>query len=243
MPCRALMTDEARRAMYVDFEGRKEQPPVLLGMVAGDERAERLRQVVLEPRFTPAAERWGLDLMPVAKIVEEVVRRAEQEDRLLVGWSHHEERIVRALCPEELADRFAARYMSAIETARRWRRRTYPQAGRLPDGNRLAAYLKLIGYRVPPAHGAGRTGDTLRILGEAFDQGRAWEDLPGRRKARWTNLLRHNEADILGLRELCLVATGAIVPEGAEAAPRTHGVEREPTPFRAASGTVALAAP
>ncbi len=232
MPCRALKADEAREAMYLDFEGRIERPPVLLGVVAGEER--RLRQVVLEPTFAPAAGRWNLELMPMTRIVEEIVHRAEHEDRLLVGWSHHEERVVRALCPGELTERFSARYVSAIETARRWRRRTYPQAGRLPDGNRLAAYLKLIGYPVAPAHGAGRTGDTLRILGEAFDQGRAWEDLPGRRKARWANLLRHNGADILGLRELCLVATGAVVPEGAEASRPRSQAQGETVPIGAA---------
>jgi hypothetical protein len=210
MPCRTLTREQATTAVYMDFEGRVDRPPVVLGMV--DALGERPRQVVLDPLFAPAAERDGLEVAPIVEVVEGIVAMAEKEDRILIGWSHHEEEVVRALCTEELAHRFSARYRSAIETARRWRRRTYPGAGPLPDGNRLAAYLRLAGYRVPPAHGPSRTGKTLGILTEAFERGQVWEDLTGRRRARWTSLLGHNADDILGLRELCLVATNDAMP-------------------------------
>jgi hypothetical protein len=223
MPCRAIGRLETQRALYLDFEGRMDRPPVLLGAAAGDAGTEVPRQLVLDERFRPA--RGELELTALEEAVREVVVRAEREDRLLVAWSHHEERVVRRYVPAPLAERFAARFRSAIETAEEWRR-SLPDAPPLLRGNRLADYLRLIGYEVPPVRGPGWTGHTLRILGDAFERGLSWEELTGRRKARWTNLLGHNADDVMGLRELCLVATGLSVP-------RSRRIRVLPAPVRA----------
>jgi hypothetical protein len=223
MPCRVIRRQEARRALYVDFEGRVDRPPALLGVATGDTDTRAARQVLVDERFRPAL--GDLDLGTIEEAVREVVVRAEREDRLLVAWSHHEERVVRTYVPAPLADRFAVRFRSAIETAEGWRR-GLTDAPPLRRGNRLADYLRLIGYEVPPVRGPGWTGDTLRILGDAFDRGLSWEELTGRRRARWTNLLGHNADDVMGLREVCLVATGLSVP-------RSRRIRVLPAPARA----------
>ena len=116
--CRTRITpDEARRALYIDFEGRKGAPPVLLGCT----RRSRLRtsdtvwQAVTEPRLTPFAVADGIESLALPEAVERILVRAEKRDRLIVAWTEHELDVVREYCPEEL-ERFEARFRNARDS-------------------------------------------------------------------------------------------------------------------------------
>jgi hypothetical protein len=52
---RRLSASEALRALYIDFEGEKDRPPVLLGTLrrGGRGREPFVRQAVLDPLFGP----------------------------------------------------------------------------------------------------------------------------------------------------------------------------------------------
>ena len=58
-----LAPDEARRALYVDFEGRKAGPPVLLGCTTKSRVRSQLSvwQAVTDPTLTPLAVADGIE--------------------------------------------------------------------------------------------------------------------------------------------------------------------------------------
>lgn len=212
MGARPLLTaDEARRAIYLDVEGRKDEPPVLLGTlwVSRQGQEPMLRRYVLDPALGSAAVGAGVGRAAFAGEIRSLVGRAERQHRVLVGWSEHEVRTVRAYAPE-LADAFDAHYRDARALARRWRKRLHP-AYAVPRDDRgrrhtLAAYLPLAGYERAPELAGGRVGKTIRSLREALDAAGTLDAVAPKVRSRWIAVLDHNEDDCRATRAVCLAA-------------------------------------
>lgn len=223
MPTVALAPEDARRALYIDFEGRKDRPPILLGCT----RRNRIRsdlsvwQAIIDPRFESLAQANGLESLTLSDAVERILVRAEAKHRLIVAWSQHELDVVSQYVPEHL-ERFAARYVNARTLAVRWRNKCHD--GTRPATNTLADYLELTGYRVPDLAGPGRAGETIGILERVFDAGRSASDLTDNQRRRWRDLREHNRHDCTGMRSICMIAADAIA--GAD---RRHE-SRQPRP-------------
>ncbi len=142
---RKLTPEEARRALYIDFEGRKVGPPVLLGCTRRSRVHGELSvwQSVTEPLFAPIAEADALELLDLADAVERILQRAEKGDRRIVAWSERELNVVREYCPQHL-ERFESRHVNARTLAERWRNKCHDRqkpptrrTGRLPGSDRL----------------------------------------------------------------------------------------------------------
>ena len=202
---KTLTADEARRALYIDFEGQKDQPPVLLGILRRRGRADEpsVFQVVVDPDFEAA----GPALRELRRAIEIVVIRAEAGDRRIVSWSEHDLEVVQRLRAEdpELVARFERRYANALAVAKRWANRLHREDK--PANGELGGYLAMIGYAVPAGAGPGHIGDTIRALRPALSAGRP---LASRQKARWSRLLSHNRHDCAGMRAVALLATAEI---------------------------------
>ena len=82
---------EARTAFYVDFEGGKDAPPVLMGILR-----KHTQQYVVEPVFRPL----GPAYLELRQAVATVVTRAEKQARRIASWSEHDLEIVRSLTKE-----------------------------------------------------------------------------------------------------------------------------------------------
>lgn len=201
-----LTPEDAHRALYIDFEGRKDHPPALLGCTRRSRLGEEqpIWQATTDERFSDLATAQGMEAMSLADAVERILQRAERRDRRIVAWSQHELDVVRAHCPDKL-DQFAGRYVNARSVAVHWRNSCH--GGRKPESNALADYLRLIGYVVPVEAGKGRAGETLRILADAFDRGRGAADLTLNQRTRWRDLREHNRHDCVGMRRVCLIAS------------------------------------
>lgn len=200
-----LTPEDALRALYIDFEGRKDQPPVLLGCTRRSRLGEeqQIWQAVTDLRFAPLAQGDDIEAMTLSDAVERILQRAERRDRRIVAWSEHELDIVRKYCPDKL-ERFEIRYVNARAVAVHWRNRCH--GGRRPSTNTLADYLTLIGYVVPPAAGVGRAGETIRILTAALEKGRRVSELTPNQRRRWSDLREHNRHDCVGMRKVSLLA-------------------------------------
>jgi hypothetical protein len=200
-----LRPEEARRALYIDFEGGKDQPPVLLGCARrnGRKRVLPVWQAITDTRLRSLAEDDELECLALADAVERILQRAEKRDRLIVAWTTHELDVVRVYCPEHL-DRFESRYVNALGVAKRWRNSCH--GGQKPAIGTLAAYLDLIGHRVPDGAGPGRTGETIRILLQALASERRRTRLTDNQRRRWGDLREHNRNDCVGMRKVCLRA-------------------------------------
>ena len=89
-----LSAAEALRALYIDFEGRKDEAPVLLGVHRrGRGSRPYVQQDVVDETFAGLVPRY----LPLRDCVENVVRRAEHGDRRIVSWSQHDLDVVRTL--------------------------------------------------------------------------------------------------------------------------------------------------
>ena len=115
----------------------------------------------------------------------------------------HDLEVVRRLREDEpeLVARFEQRYVNALGLARRWANKFHPE-DKPPDG-KLAGYLALIDYEVPPGGAPGRVGNTIRALRPTLRGGRSLT--PGQQR-RWAELLEHNRHDCAGMRAVCLRA-------------------------------------
>lgn len=201
-PFARLSACEAQDALYVDFEGAKDQPPVLLGTLRRRGRGEEpfVHQEVLDPLFA----QMGPPYLPFRQAISKLVVRAEARDRRIVAWTEHELEVVRRLCVDdpELVARFEARYANARAVARRWVNRCRPDEP--PADGTLGAHLKLIGYEVPVDAEPGHVGDTIRAITRTLAGGRLPTQAQG---DRWSRLLRHNAHDCAGMRDVCILAT------------------------------------
>jgi hypothetical protein len=236
-PMSRLTADDAVRALYIDFEGNKDQPPILLGCTRkfkGDP-AHVVTHVVTDPAFASLAAADGLKVASLGDAVEGIIQRAEPKDRRIVAWSQHELDVVREHCPQHL-DRFAARYVNARSVAEYWRNACHDRVK--PDINKLAWYLDVVGWVVPEHAGPDRTGETIRIVREALERGRSATELTDNQRRRWRDLLDHNRHDCMGMRRVTVTATRELA-QRAERLPRRRAERAE---LRVAGGvTGALA--
>jgi hypothetical protein len=201
-----ITPEEARRALYIDFEGRKDKAPVLLGCAhrAGRGATPWVWQAVTDPLFEPLTKADdSIELLPLPDAVERILQRAEANDRVIVAWTEHELKIVTKYCPQHL-DRFEARFVNARSVAVRWRNACH--GGTKPKTNKLADYLALIDYDVPDDAGPDRAADTIRIVGKALEKGLGLKGLTANQLGRWRDLRSHNLHDCYGMKKVCVLA-------------------------------------
>ena len=145
---------DAERAIYIDFESLKEDPPRpgLLGVLTAG-NPDRFEQLVLDPDLRRAAEaKRHCRALALPEAIAEIAERAEREDRSIVGWSLFERTVVeKADLPADLKAAFVARYVNGRQIATRWKagsirgfssRKTAPFDTR----NRLDRFAELTGY-------------------------------------------------------------------------------------------------
>jgi len=202
-----------KRALYIDFEGQKDKPPVLLGCATrtGDASAPKPWQYVTDLAFEPLAVLGGIEALDLPAAIERILHRAEAKDRQIVAWSERELDVVRDYCPEFL-ERFESRYVNARTYAVRWRNKCH--GGQKPETNRLAAYMALIGHAVPTVAGPGEVGETLARIRKSLEKGQGVAGLTADQLRRWDVLREHNAHDCVGMRKVCLLAAEEIAALG-----------------------------
>ena len=196
---RQLSAAEAVKALYIDFEGPKGQPPAFLGT---HRSGDHVQPAIVDPSLASLGPSQSL-----REAVRHVVVRAESKGRRIVSWSEHDLNVVRTLADEDpaLVERFERKYANALRIAKRWR--TVVHGGDRPDVGRLANYLPLIGYSVPEGAEGGDVGKTISDIRSRIDRG--LEPTPGQ-LARWDRLIEHNWHDCVGMRRVCVEATREI---------------------------------
>ena len=192
-----LTLEEAQRAIYLDFEGRKGEKPAVLGTLWATRRRPGVstRQYILDEQLA-RADLPGVARTSLSGELGSLIRRCRAQDRLLVGWSTHEVGKVRDHAPE-LGDEFDALYRDAKSVARSWRSRLHrdlePLHAQWQAKHRLATYADWTGCLSAPAE--KRIADTIAKLRRAVGGGRSYGDLPDALKVRWQELLAQNLED------------------------------------------------
>lgn len=217
---RIITPEQARRAFYVDFEGRKATPDMLLGVLWQRYRKgpPSLRHYLVDPRLAPIAECIEVDaeiaeqeweVKETRSAVEDILRLARRQKRLIVAWSQHDFGVIANGQPLSRFQRvyLVRLYRDGKETARKWVNRGV--AGmRLPPGKKhaLDRYQRMIGYDVPEEFGLGKTGENLGKLVEALEKRGSWDALTDRQQERAREVVGHNFCDLEGMREIVIRA-------------------------------------
>ena len=198
--------EQARSALYIDFEGRKGQPPVLLGRTRKSKvkHANSVIQSITDESLRPLGEAEGLRIESLSTAVESILMQAEKRDRLIVAWSNHELNVIERDCPEHL-ERFRSRYVNARTLMVNWRNSRH--GGSKPDSNTLPAWFAYLRYPVPDVAGPGQAGATIKVLQDALAKpGRGVDRLTAKQRARWDALIAHNDHDCAGMRRIFVQA-------------------------------------
>jgi hypothetical protein len=188
-----LTETEARQAIYIDFEGGKDQPPVVLGVYR-----DSIQQYVLDRAFVPAGPRYR----EPREAIRATVDKAQRLKRRIVSWSEYDLDVVRELTNDpRLVRELEACYGNGRALAARW-------ASRItgidkPATGDLEHYLALIDFDVPESAGPGRVGKTVRSVRPSLEAGR---ELTEHQAERWADLLEHNRFDCEGMRAVCVRA-------------------------------------
>ncbi len=214
---RPLTAAEARRAVFIDFEGTRGDPPSLLGVYSA--RTGSFRQTVLEQALRPAAAysspriTWPVGEDSPVGALESLRQVVEAKGLRVFAWSKLEQRMIRKLLADfpRLRKFWMDRVEDAIPCAKAWKRRAHRdmvlprKKGRGP--NTLENYEKLVGLKRHNIHGWGLTGKRIRGVRAALALRGSMKRLTRTQKGYWTNLLIHNRDDCLGMAEVLRVAT------------------------------------
>lgn len=191
-----ISSEDAARAIYVDFEGFKDKSPGIIGILVDG----ALEQVVLGRRLFAVAGPSRCRQSSIEAVAGELLTRCRSEGRRLVGYSQHERRMFWQYAGVD----FCEEYRDARMIANRWWNKCHSGVARID--NTLKSYLEAIGYPMPPALGTGNTTARLRSVVEMLERRLRYSDLTPGVKAKWHDLLAYNRHDCRGMKKLVVRA-------------------------------------
>ena len=213
-----LTSEEAQRAIYIDFEVTAVDPPSFLGVLWFSDSGERdFKQLILEEALWPMtigkpSTEFGPCTKETWKGLGAIRKLSVDEERLVIAWSTHES--------SELAQRvdgldgewFSENVVNAIPIAKFWKKKAFPEVvfKKSPKKwkmgkNSLDQYMRLIDYQVPKAFGPGNSASRIRAVREMLlKKGGDYSLLTPTAKGKWTKALLHNWHDCNGMREVMI---------------------------------------
>ena len=191
-----ISREDAKRAIYVDFEGFKDKSPSLIGILVEGS----LEQVVLDRRLFAAAVASRCRQTSIEAVAGELMTRCRSEGRRLVGYSQHERRIFW----QHAGIDFFEEYRDGRMIANRWWSKCRKGAVRID--NTLKTYLEAIGSPMPASLGTGNTTARLHAVIEMLESRLRYPDLTPCVKAKWRDLLAYNRHDCRGMKKLVSIA-------------------------------------
>jgi len=203
-PLKSVLKDfdatAARRAIYVDFEGRPWHPPVLLGW----RRARALGCLIVDPAFETCAHRRGGRHVCCAALPELLEQWLEpaREPPHIVSWSLHDYRLMMRALSRTGQQALRRRYVNALAIIRPWYWKTYGQTSPVPYT--LSNMRREFGLSVPARFGDGVVGVTLAHLQERLASGARYRDLEPEERKGWVAVVRHNRYDLDHMRDILL---------------------------------------
>jgi hypothetical protein len=212
---RILTPERAARAIYFDFEGCVAEAPSLLGWsFLRDDGTEHFGQGIVA-RALWGATRTVPQIGGKVRCTQSTLRTevnclvtmAEEGDRFLVSWGHHDMDVIeRYIDDPALLERVRFRYKNALPTARQWLKKIHPQIHltRTWSGkHRLCRYLEIMGVTVPKKYDQDVAAKGIKATRDAMAKYGSYARIPvdsGAREA-WMGVLGHNRLDCKNARE------------------------------------------
>ncbi len=188
---------EARRAIFVAFEGVRNESPAIVGVLT----EEDFIQFVCDRTLMPAAAEKDLPLLDFAEAADLVSSRCRSETRHLVADSADILSTFNRLGPVDLTERF----IDGLQLAATWVADSHPDF-KMPQPLRLADLLPLVSFPRAPVLGHQKSAKRLRAVRMMIERKGSYEELTGTVKGQWTKLLQHNESACRGLQAAVVAA-------------------------------------
>lgn len=188
-------------AVYIDFEGQKDERPVLLGILVDDGVSDQFTQHIIDPRFYHLAPHGKSTI--TSTLLDAV--QAVPHEFPVYAWSSHEETVLTELADgNELILGLAERVINAITIAEPWAKKNkdtwYPSPRPFRGRHTLDQYMARVEYKVPTVHGPMKTGARIATTLALLEKEKPYDLWTGTQKSKWTNLLQHNRHDCYGMQ-------------------------------------------
>ncbi|MGV1045515.1 hypothetical protein [Limnohabitans sp.] len=183
---------ELVRAIFVDYEGNIDRHPTLLGWRIDG----KTHGAIVEETFSTCSNRYRakeVAFQPHHQLAKNLLAQACDEDRVIVSWSEHDLKLLKAVIPQKEHSYLHGRYRNAIPTAKSWYRQSMQE--RSPQGD-LAFFCQLLGFPIPLRFGTGKVGQGLRLLRGQLQEGRLYSELTPKARASWVVVVKHNDLDL-----------------------------------------------
>ena len=185
---------QARRGIYIDFEGFKDKEPSLVGILVEND----FKQIILDPDLEQAAQAKNLKTLSLECAIRHVGERAKNENRKIFAFSQHELKV--ALEYTSVGRSFSSRYKDVHKIAKRWFNKTH-QARPLEDWG-LKSFMKFLDIPLPKKLGNHNPTYKLREVKNMLINRKEYDLLTNVKKNHWTSLLAYNKWDCLSLQRL-----------------------------------------
>jgi hypothetical protein len=201
-------------AIYIDFECLKTKPstPVLLGVLKDMGGEQWFEQVVLDHALASAAHASHLRVSTFQGAIETLAADAEVLDCGIVGWSYFDRDVILdSDVPAAAKEIVGRRYKNALETAKPWKAKLYPEVkivkvDRFAAKNTLDKFAKLAGYDDVGTLQSGEPAKWIKSVQKAMKRAGHYRRLKKGAKNEWRSLLDYNEHDCRALRHILLKA-------------------------------------
>jgi hypothetical protein len=203
-----LTPEQAEQAIYLDFEGFAEKPPVLAGFLGNGV----FEQVVLDPSFESAGRAWRLRCESGATNMAQLVALCRSEDRKLVCYSEHELLVMRSSYDLDAADI----YVNARPLLKRWKNRFHRKVP-IADWS-LRSFCEAFNYPIRENLRDKSITNHLRYVRQMLEQREKFKRLTDAAKVKWRTVLEQNKIDCYAMRRLVQRAAKALA--GARAGSR-----------------------
>ena len=208
---KSISREEAQRAIYLDFEGNKDQPPSFAGTVIDG----TYRATFLEEIFKPAATSKKLFLQDLSGFAEKILRCAQNENRAVVAWSKYELGFMIEPTPE-IEPLYRDANKLVLKFFKDQRRRTVKKlnnqikeakAEGLWRNNKVGLkdllQLDYVDYKYPKHLKSFSPGAALsKLRDQLIKKGGVYNKITPSAKRAFSNLITYNEHDCHGMAHM-----------------------------------------
>ena len=220
-----LTKDQAKRALYIDFEGlkkekSKEVTPTILGTLdITSARKRKFKAFILHenlhlltrPRLYPEHGVSTIDreVMVLNEAIALLTQECKINHRVICAYTQHEIKEIRKWCSKDVYEAFEPYFYDAKQVIDLWVNKYHPN-NRLYRGERtLDAYCHLFNVpNVPPPK--PNVTDAIRKITAACKRYKKWRAVPNTTKASARQLFYYNKNDCESLYRLTVRAVNCL---------------------------------
>ena len=216
-PSEFLTCAEAKRAIFIDFEGTAVDPATFLGAWCEGQWTVAVLERAFDSLVGRGHPKGALHASAPRDAFRELRYRAEHEHRRIVAWSSrelHEITGTHGMSTSEI-EWWRENLVNALPPAKKWAKRndiTVPEIKATRGGrtNRwsLSGFRKATDYGdVAQVFEPGSTASRIRTVRHQLQTRSGHSDLTPVAKRKWTNVLTHNFHDCAGLAHVVQTVT------------------------------------